>query len=84
MRFKEFYRNVQNIEGVYTDYLFVAAGTRLIHYTIKGYKLYKAMAYNWRGDELGEAQWDGICFFVPEYTQEVKMVFMEEGVELQG
>ena len=74
MEFRDFWQKVKYMDGVYADYLF--SRDRLVPFQVKGYKLYKAVSYDWNGNVVGEAQWDGICFFLPEGVQETRYIFV--------
>ena len=81
MDFRDFWHKVKNNNGVYADYLFTR--DRLVPFKVKGYKLYKAVSYGWNGQVIGEAQWDGICFFLPEGTQETRFILVSHEADIE-
>lgn len=81
-RFKKIVSALRSTTGIDADVVYAQENYRLIPYTRdlfgKNAQLYKAYGYTWSEECLGEVEWDGKCFFVPERTDFVRFIIVDD------
>lgn len=73
---------LRNKTGIDADVVYARENDRLIPYTRdlfgENAQLYKAYGYTWGEKCVGEVEWDGRCFFVPEDTDFVRFIIVDD------